>query len=157
MNGSNGSCYERLTGEKFVTTAIYPNRERDRRELERLSDLKEGGDASMLFHSRNGTLLARGYARVVYGDHGPYVEMFRDQVEWAAWELERSDIGYYNKWWTKDGTRVMLYEQRKTVADLPNPPAGKRSHRGNRKEGYADYRIGRLYLDPYEVVMKHGV
>lgn len=108
----------------------------------------------MLFFSPRSTLVAKGYIRVVYGDHGAYLELLHGQVVWDAWERERAGIGYYDKWYAKDGSRLMLYDQRKTVEGLPNPPAGQRSFKGDRKEGYADYRVGRYYLSPYEVTMR---
>ena len=146
--------YESMTGEPFRTTAIYPNRVEEKESLERETDLVEDGSPSMLFFSPRSTLVAKGYIRVVYGDHGAYLEFMRPQVVWDAWEKERSGVGYYDKWYVKDGSRLMLYDQRKTVECLPNPPAGPRSFKGNRKEGYADYRVGRYYLSPYEVTMR---
>ena len=143
-----------MTGEGYRSTALYTNRAQEKEKLEKDTDLVEEGSPAMLFYSPKDTLVARGYARIVYGDHGAYLELLHDQVVWDAWERERLGVGYYDKWYTKDGSRLMLYDQRKTVADLPNPPAGKHSFKGNRKEGYADYRVGRYYLSPYEVTMR---
>jgi hypothetical protein len=145
--------YTCTTGEPFRTTAVYPNRMEEKEALERDTDLVEGGSPAMHFFTTRGTLVAKGYLRVVYGDHGAYLELLKEQVLWDAWERERVRIGYYDKWYARDGSRLMLYDQRKTVEDLPNPPAGPRSFKGDRKEGYADYRVGRYYLSPYEVTM----
>jgi hypothetical protein len=145
--------YEEKTGEPFVNTAIYPNRLKDKQDLENICDLIESGSDKFLFKTKEGSLIAQGYVRIVYGDHGSYIEFMKDQVAWENLECERKDAGYYNKWYTKIG-RVLVYEQLKTVSNLPNPPAGKFSFNGNRKEGYADYRIGRAYVSPYEVVIK---
>jgi alpha-L-fucosidase len=71
--------YESLTGEPFKTTAVYPNRASEKDSLERDTDLVEGGSPEMLFFSREGLPLAKGYARIVYGDHGAYVEFLREQ------------------------------------------------------------------------------
>ena len=147
--------YTQVTRETFSTTAVYPNRQEEKEIIERETDLVEDGSPDMLFFSLRDTLVATGYIRVVYGDHGAYLEFVRAQIEWEAWERERRGIGYYDKWYTADGSRLMLYDQRKTVECLPNPPAGPRSFRGNRKEGYADYRVGRYYLSPYEVTLRN--
>lgn len=48
----------------------------------------------------------------------------------------------------------MLYHQFKTVEHLPNPPESKYAVNNNRPEGYADYRVGRLYLDPDDIILK---
>jgi len=148
--------YEDRTGELFVSTAVYPNRVKDKLELESICDLVESGSSSFLFKSKDGALIAQGYVRVVYGDGGPYIELMKDQVAWENLECERRDVGYFNKWYTKTG-RIMVYEQLRTVGNLPNPPAGKLSFNGNRKEGYADYRVGRVYVSPYDVRMINGI
>lgn len=150
------TCYEKITGEPFNSTAIYPNRIKDKEELESLTDLKEDGNPTMLFSTKDGKLpLAQGYIRIVYGDHGPYLEFLKEQIFWAHWNLIRSGIGYYDIWHPIGEISPVLYDQRRTVANLKNPPKGPRSFKGNREEGYADYRMGRLYLSPYEVIAKH--
>jgi len=98
--------YENITGEKFRTTALYENRIKDKKKLESVTDLKEDGLENIYFYTQIGTLIAQGYTRVVYGDHGPYLEFLRSQVVWNHWQCERKDIGYYNKWFSKDGSRV---------------------------------------------------
>ena len=52
------------------STAIYPNRRRDKERVERLWGLPEHGESPALFYTHNGSLFAHGYTRVVYGDHG---------------------------------------------------------------------------------------
>jgi hypothetical protein len=140
--------YEELTKEVFRTTAIYPNRIKDKAELESLSDLKEDGRPDIEFLTKDKKIpLAHGYIRIVYGDHSPYIELLKDQIYWKFWNCVRLDIGYYNIWNPIDGSNVTLYDQRVLVTNLKNPPKGPRSFKGNRKEGYADYRVDRLY-DP---------
>lgn len=134
---------------------MYDNRIKDKEELEGLTDLNEHGQREIYFYTQKGTLIAEGYVRIVYGDHGPYTEFLREQIKWDQFTCEREGIGYYNKWYPKDGCRILLYEQRMHVRGLPNPPGGKRSYNGDRKEGYADYRIGRMYIDPYQMVCRH--
>lgn len=40
----------------------------------------------------------------------------------------------------------MLYAQKRTVVNKPNPPSGPWSAQNNRPEGYANYLIGKFYL-----------
>ena len=147
--------YTEKTGESFSSTAIYANRQADKKKLEGLTDLKECGSPSMLFFSKKGLLLAKGYLRVVYGDHGPYIEFLREHIDWSAWFCTRTGVGYYDKWAPATKEDVLLYYQKRDVHHLPNPPAGKDSFRGNRKEGYADYRVGRLYISPYQIILRN--
>jgi hypothetical protein len=42
----------------------------------------------------------------------------------------------------------MLYVQKRTVSTLKNPPAGAHSVNNNKPEGYADYKVGMLYISP---------
>lgn len=113
--------------------------------------LCESGNENTKFYTELGSLIAVGYVRIVYGDHGPYIEFLKDQIIWEQWYCERSGVGYYNKWYPKDGWDVLLYEQRFEVKKLSNPPKG--GFMGNRKEGYADYRKDRVYINPYNVVI----
>jgi len=39
------------------------------------------------------------------------------------------------------------------VKNIPNPPKGKYSCNHNRVDGYADYKIGRFYISPYDLVI----
>lgn len=133
----------------FQTTAIYENRIRDKRELESFITLPENGSDKIDFYTRNDLLLCKGYERIVYGDHGPYLEFSVYNVIIENWFAKRTGIGYFDKYYPRDNTGVLMYSQRRTVANLPNPPKGKRSFRGNRKEGYADYKIGMYYISPW--------
>merc|ERR1712188_298670 len=54
---------------------------------------------------------------------------------------------YYDELWSPSGS-LKLYSQIRDVSDRPNPPSGIVR---NRAEGYADYRVGRYYLDPSSV------
>lgn len=162
VGGSNPSIpvmiyYEEKTGEPFKTTAIYPNRIKDKIELESICDLREEGKSNILFLTKDGRIpLAQGYIRIVYGDHGPYIELLYDNIFWKCWSLERYGIGYYDIWKPVGSEYdIVLYDQRKIVSNLKNPPKGPKSFKGNRKEGYADYRVGRLYLNPYDLLMRH--
>jgi len=132
------------------TTAIYPNRIRDKKEIETELGLPEYGyGVDVDFITHEGYKIAVGYTRVVYGDHGPYIEMTESQLCLESLNLKsKSKREFYNKWYTPD--RVLVYEQLRDVKHLPNPPKDgkKEAFRGNRKEGYADYRVGMFYVDP---------
>lgn len=99
--------------------------------------------------------MATGYERVVYGDHSPYIEFTTDKINWDNFihHKIKGPASYYHEHYNQDKT-VMLYHQFKTVENLPNPPEGKYSVNNNRHEGYADYRISRLYLDPDDIIVK---
>lgn len=141
------------------TTAIYLNRIKNRNELFSLIPINEFGDSEVYFLTKNGVILCNGYDRIVFGDHGPYIEFNKSQI-CNTWIYDRKNIGFYNKLYPVDKTKILLYEQLKTVSNLPNPPKGKRSFRGNRLEGYADYKIGKFYISPYEPelqIVKSGI
>lgn len=96
------------------------------------------------FYTKNGTLVARGYERVVIGKRGPYIEfseqsIIRDNIAIPSdqqWRLESNySYVFYNEWRTTDESSVKLYEQRKTV-------------------DYADYRIGFWYVSPFDLTTK---
>ena len=89
--------YSQITGEPFVSTAVYPNRLQDKEKLERDTDLVESGSPSLFFYSTRGNLLAQGYVRIVYGDHGPYIEHVREQILWDAFKCVRTSVGFYDK------------------------------------------------------------
>lgn len=146
--------YEEQVNDIFTTTAIYPNREKDKKLIDEMIGLIESGSPYVKFYTRLGLLLAVGYIRIVYGDHGPYIEFLKNQIYWESLECERSGIGYYNKWYPKDGWDILIYEQRINVKQLCNPP--KNGYIGNRSlgEGYADYRAGRVYINPYDLVIE---
>ena len=69
---------------------------------------------------KNGTLFATGYNRIVHGERGDYVEFERDQIVPKHY------------WWLIPETdpETKVYFQKKTVK-------------------YADYKIGKYYVDPY--------
>jgi hypothetical protein len=144
----------------FKTTAIYENRIRDKKELFAEILFTEEGDSQTLFLTSKDNLLCTGYERIVFGDHGPYIEFSIYQVNFDNWFSERLGLGYYDKFYPRDESRILMYAQRKTVEKLPNPPKGKRSFRGNRKEGYADYKVGMFYISPWEKnlkIIKNGI
>jgi len=144
----------------FKTTAIYENRIRDKKELEREMILNEQGNQETLFFTNNDLLLCTGYERIVYGDHGPYIEFHVEQVNIENWFTQRTGYGYFDKFYPRDESHILMYGQRKTVQNLSNPPKGKRSFRGNREEGYANYKVGYYYISPWLnhlKIVKNGI
>ena len=108
--------------------------------------LPEQGNATAQFYTSRGTLFAEGYVRVVYGDHGPYIEFKREHIRCQLKPLFNQPAPkecYYEWLIPTDGSKLKVYDQKRTVHHLPNSPKG--GFRGNRKEGYADYRIGVIY------------
>lgn len=109
-------------------------------------------------------ILARGYERVVYGDHGPYIELASHHIRWKAWPHyfdKRKYNSYFNEYYTKASHSIwerkwnswdpspskdilMLYAQSKAVSDRPWAPGG--SQYPGRPTGYADYRPGYFYM-----------
>jgi hypothetical protein len=137
------------------TTAIYPNRVSDKAKLEAKLRLPEFPElytkGTVVFYTADDTLISVGYTRIVYGDHGPYVEFDKSTVNFDAFTFKKkSEHAWYDEWYSKDSTRTMLYDQKKGVEMLSNPPAGAHSYRGNRTGGYADYVVGMIYVDPYK-------
>jgi hypothetical protein len=138
----------------FQTTAIYENRIRDKKELLSLIPMSEIGDESIKFSSHKDNILCCGYNRIVFGDHGPYIEFSENHINLDNWKIERSGYGYYDKFYPKDESCILMYRQRKTVRNLKNPPKSSRSFNGNREEGYADYIVGKYYISPYSKNLK---
>ena len=144
------------------STAIYENRQHDKKLVEirfpALLEFPTGQKVSF----RSGTKeVASQYQRVVYGDHGPYIEFkvedfclpLRDKFTNRAPDLVVPEKPkYFYNWLYVPGTTISkVYFQYKTVQFLKNAPAredGKPS-RFNRVEGYADYKVGYLYVDPF--------
>ena len=78
----DAAALEKTTPEerKFVSTATYPNRRKDKADIEKFKGFSEEGSKIIDIHTSPGrdhktTRICRGYRRVVYGDHGPYLEL----------------------------------------------------------------------------------
>lgn len=133
------------------STAISgcPNRERDKERVESTLGLPEFGDNSTEFYAVKCGLapIAMGYDRVVYGDHGPYVELSPEHICWPTFQsfVQKPEISFYDEFWTCDGS-TMLYAQKRPVLNKPNPPCGPYAVQNNRREGYANYLAGKYYL-----------
>lgn len=134
------------------TTAIYPNRVADKQKVEAQKGWREHGDETTEFFTPRGTLFARGYVRIVYGDHGPYIEFQREHIRIGLEPKCRTPLPkhcFYEWLIPVDGSNIKVYDQKRDVRKLRNPPAG--GFCGDRKEGYADYRVGFVYVSPHEL------
>ena len=117
----------------FNTTAIYYNRIKDKRELEASLNLEEQGNLNKEFYTPNGILFAKGYERIVYGDHGPYLEFTLSNIKLELISKFNNNIDYGNlpginyKYYyfylvPKIDPDIKVYLQIKPVSDLPNAP-----------------------------------
>jgi len=142
----------------FQSTAVHPNRRANRNRVEAEVALPEQGiDGIEIYEAKSDgeVLLATGYTRIVYGDHGPYLEFMKEQVVWDSFPhfKGKGHIGYYDEYHSEAGTK--LYDQKMTVADQPNPPPDSEfSTNNNLREGYADYKPGMLYIGVFEAELK---
>ena len=152
-----------------MTTAIYPNRIEDKEILDRFMNLPEDGSKDIELWIPSGPLFSRGYERIVYGDHGPYIEYKRDHILLGLISKKGNFIfdlpdpkkcKFYYFWMQpveyKVYKQIKVYWQIKPVSDKPNAPCredGKPSCFG-RAEGYADYKRGMYYVDPYSLERK---
>lgn len=130
-----------------------PNRQRDAERLAKTHPglCEAGNGTTRFFEAGTRLLLAVGYSRITFGDHGPYLEFAWHHLNGDAFPRfrEKGPRAYYNEAFTAAGT--MLYCQRRGVEKLPNPPAGRWSCNNNRPEGYANYRPGYFYINPDRV------
>jgi len=133
------------------TTATYPNRLRDKQMVEKEYGLTEEGNDDTIFYTLGYEPLAEGYERIVYGDHGPYVEFKQERINWKICRPERRGMGYYDTYLARGNKVTKLYIQRFPVKDLPNPPKGKYAHNNNCPEGYADYKTGMVYVSTDDI------
>lgn len=151
----------------LISTAIYPNRLEDKTKLEKILNLQEFGNNDCKLYLPNTNLFAQGYERIVYGDHGPYIEFNKEQIKLKLFSKFGNDIDfdnlpdlnykYYYYWlYPYSDNTIKVYLQIKPVSNLPNAPKrydGKPSS-FDRKEGYADYKRGMFYVDPYQLKVK---
>jgi len=148
------------------------NRLRDQWRVQRQLHLCEVGDDTTVFQERNygnypPVVIATGYERIVYGDHGAYVELSSSQVNWKAWPHyfdKRKFNAYFNEYYTRASHAIweakwqnwhpdpfkgvlMMYAQSRPVSDRAwAPGAGSSAPHAGRPGGYADYRTGYFYI-----------
>ena len=97
----------------FTSTIDSINRVRDARIVsECRKSLEEGNDETQFVSALNKRLgvLATGYTRIVYGDHGPYVEFEEHHLDMSKWPKikEKSKWAFYDERRTEDG-KILLY------------------------------------------------
>lgn len=132
------------------STADSWNRRRDKNRVEGALHISEWGNEDTIFVDpmEPDVTLAKGYQRILYGDHGPYVEFTKAHIIWDAFPttIRKKDYAYYDE--HRTATKfVLAYDQKRHVRNKPNPPAASRwSAFNNRMDGYADYRRGLVYI-----------
>lgn len=148
----------------FITTAIYPNRQEDKQLIESLTGLSEQGNEDTCFYYDGENLIARGYERIVYGDHGPYIEFSKRHFKTllvskfgsTPTSLPPSDSSRYFYYWLYpiNAPCIKVYWQIKPVTHLPNAPdrPDRKPSKFNRAEGYADYKRGYYYISPWDFI-----
>ena len=94
------------------------------------------GTPHTLIKNRFGTIIARGYIRVVIGDYGAFIEFNDEQVQRQNLKPHfegppKSGVAYI---WleTRDSLKTKVYEQKRAVR-------------------YADYSPGMFYVDPAKI------
>ena len=96
-------------------------------------------------YSTDGTLITKGYERIVVGDYGAFIEFNPNQAvpenykikegqEYRVYDPKYNSNVKYIWLTTKDKSNIKIYQQLKTVA-------------------YADYKAGMYYISPYEVTV----
>lgn len=99
-------------------------------------DLPLEGQPDFEFYNKCGTLIARGYTRIVIGDYGPFIEIDASQIVMEniknRWAGEPSRYVKYIWMETKDEIKTKVYYQKNVVE-------------------YADYKIDMYYIDPRDV------
>ena len=101
--------------------------------------------------AKDGSKVANRFKEVLLTDHGPYLELQRDDIIWERFtELRRDNPQrFYNLFKLKTPNlnhSLNIYEQLKPVNQQKNPPKGKWSAKNEREGGYADYRVGMYYM-----------
>lgn len=95
------------------------------------------GEDGVVLHNQAGTIIARGYDRVVVGDYGAFIEFSEAQAvrENLGYRFGQPGRGAQKYQWlvTLDDLKTKVYEQLGTVS-------------------YADYKVGYYYVDPADVV-----
>ena len=94
-----------------------------------------------LFMKSTGELLARGYSRVVIGDHGAYIEIEQEDINVEILRIKKGEERrmkpnpYYKYVWLETSSGDKVYKQLAGVK-------------------YADYKCGFYYIDPTLVFVK---
>tara|TARA_R100001082_G_scaffold111273_1_gene94634 strand:+ start:4349 stop:14581 length:10233 start_codon:yes stop_codon:yes gene_type:complete len=156
---------------KHPTTINSPNRLRDAERIAKQHPgLSEIGKAVNL-KTTDGKAIATKYNRVVYGDHGPYIEIDPKDLNPAVIKKRYKSK---NKWYdqafvggnkAKGIPGAKIYFQKKGVGGLSAPPGKHKTpkdkpHYGvdmkRGPEGYADYKPGMVYVSPDDIAKVRG-
>lgn len=108
-------------------------------------NLPPEGKKDFLIYSLKGTLISKGYERIVIGDYGAFIEFTEEQAEKNNYKIKKGqeyriyDPKYssnvkYNWLTAKDESNIKIYQQKKTVT-------------------YADYKAGMFYVSPFEILI----
>lgn len=107
-------------------------------------NVDKGGNSGIELFSKSRSVLSRGYNRIVIGGRGPYVEFTDEQINFKSFYIPKDRLFrvtdrrvYYIEFRSIDESNVKLYYQLQTVA-------------------YADYKIGMLYISPYDLFFSTG-
>ena len=133
---------------KEESTVDTPNRERDRSRILAKGFVEFPSETKVKTKCKaTGVQVANGYVRLLFGDHGPYLELLHEHVCWEAFVHHKlkGPLRHYHEHLTRD-RGIQIYEQFRSVHDEPHPPPGEWACDNNRPEGYADYRPGRIYM-----------
>lgn len=99
------------------------------------------GNTISEFRTISGTLIAKGYERVVIGQRGPYIEFVRSSIYENQLYIpkgEQKRIGspyfFYDEYRSKDDSYTKVYHQKRLVK-------------------YADYLVGMYYISPFDLIV----
>ena len=100
---------------------------------------KNGNPNIELYTKGNSIKVSDGYNRIIIGGRGPYVEFTDSQIVFKSFYIPKDQLYrltdrrvYYIEMRSIDVANIKLYYQLQTVA-------------------YADYKIGMLYISPYDL------
>lgn len=113
-------------------------------EDKKLIQVDELGNKFTQFYSETGTLLAKGYKRIVFGGRGPYIEFDPSSIIHTNIHIPENQLFrlsdpriYYIEFRSCDVSLSKVYYQMRSVA-------------------YADYKIGMFYISPLELQLENG-
>ena len=128
------------------------------KKVEKELGLKEFGDDFVEFFTTKFTKIFVGYRRIVFGNHGPYVEFEPKHLVGNLVNKFSSNTpkdAYYEWKTVNDESDVKIYWQLKDVKNLKYAPKG--GHSGKCEEGYADYIPFHFYINPFELYFKPNI
>lgn len=96
---------------------------------------------------KDGTKLADGYDRIVVGHYGAFIEIDESDIVPGVLKTQKGEE-YREKGRYQDNVKYFW----KTVRDT-----GVKIYEQKREVSYADYRVGKYYISPYEVMEKDEV